>query len=410
MAEHLAPRSIKNARPVIDLFSIGRRGDASSGYKYINQMEGAQSRLERYYTEGNWVKAKEAAKNFADKFMAPLKVSDFTVAAATWMTFYRAYLAKNGIKFTTWEDAANLIKSDDVGHKRAAAYAENMTDIYQGSSDPTKMAVFAQKGKTGTENLLKAILVPFNSFGIQFRARVSSDLTEIFTKSGDWKGKAIAVKDLSATIGGTVMFGLAKRFVLPAITYGGIKILYSIFGVDVEEPDEEKKKEEFEQKWRQLQGDIFSTMVVGGFGQMIESYTIDGMNYLKYMIDTANESESVLDDDGEIMSFNNYARERAPFYRYRSFDNAPSLGILDIGMDQAKKSILNTKMVLTPDEMERFTPEEQRLLYAALVSDWLYLGGFNDADFARMWDKGRRDMINARKEEERALNKIRSGR
>ena len=410
MAEHLAPRSIKNARPVIDLFSIGRRGDASSGYKYINQMEGAQSRLERYYTEGNWVKAKEAATRFADKFMTPLKVSDFTVAAATWMTFYRAHLAKNGIKFTTWEDAANLIKSDDVGHKRAAAYAENMTDIYQGSSDPTKMAVFAQKGKTGTENLLKSILVPFNSFGIQFRARVSSDITEIFTKSGDWKGKAIAVKDLSATIGGTVMFGLAKRFVLPAITYGGIKILYGIFGVDVEEPDEEKQKEEFDQKWRQLQGDIISTMVVGGFGQMIEGHTIDGMNYIKYMIDTVNESESVLDDDGEIMSFNKYSKERAPFYRYRSFDNAPSLGMLDIGMDQAGKAVLNTKMVLTPEEMERFTPEEQRFLLVALISDWLYLGGFNDADFARMWDKGRRDMINARKEEEKALNKIRSGR
>ena len=410
MAEHLAPRSIKNARPVLDLFSIGRRGDASSGYKYINQMEGAQSRLERYYTEGNWVKAKEAATRFADKFMTPLKVSDFTVAAATWMTFYRAYLAKNGIRFTTWEDAANLIKSDDTGHKRAAAYAENMTDIYQGSSDPTKMAVFAQKGKTGSENLLKAILVPFNSFGVQFRARVSSDLTEIFTKSGDWKGKAIAVKDLSATIGGTVMFGLAKRFVLPAITYGGVKILYSIFGVDVEEPDEEKKKEEFEQKWRQLQGDIISTMAVGGFGQMVESYTIDGMNYIKYMIDTANESESVLDDDGDIMSFNEYAKERAPFYRYRSFDNAFSLGILDIGMDQAKKSILNTKMVLTPEEMERFTPEEQRFLYVALISDWLYLGGFNDADFARMWDKGRRDMIKARKEEEKEIKAIRNGR
>ena len=410
MAKHLDPRQIKAARPVIDLFSIGRRGDASSGYKYINQMEGAQSRLERYYTEGNWVKAKEAAKNFADKFMAPLKVSDFTVAAATWMTFYRANLAKNGTSFTTWEDAAKLIQSNDVNHRRAAAYAENMTDIYQGSSDPTKMAVFAQKGKTGPENLLKAILVPFNSFGVQFRSRISSELTEIFTRSGDWKGKAVAVKDLGATIGGTIMFGLAKRFVLPAITYGGVQILYSIFGVDVEEPDEEKKKEEFELKWRQLQGDIVSTMIVGGGGQMLESYTIDGMNYLKYMIDTANESESVLDDDGEVISFDKYAKERAPFYRYRSFDNAMSLGILDIGMDQAKKSILNTKMALTPEEMDKYTPEEQRFLYVALLSDWLYLGGFNDADFARMWDKGRRDMINARKEEEKQIKAIRSGR
>jgi hypothetical protein len=110
------------------------------------------------------------------------------------------------------------------------------------------------------------------------------------------------------------------------------------------------------------------------------------------------------------MSFNQYSKERAPFYRYRSFDNAPSFGMLDIGMDQASKSVLNTKMVLTPEEMERFTPEEQRFLYVALLSDWLYLAGFNDADFARMWDKGRRDMIKARKEEEKELQRIRSGR
>jgi hypothetical protein len=410
MAEHLAPRSIKSARPLIDLFSIGRRGDASSGYKYINQMEGAQSRLERYFTEGRWVQAKEAATRLADKFMLPLKASDFHVAAATWMTLYRAYLAKNKIPFNGWEDAANKIKAGDVSHRRAAGYAENMTDIYQGSSDPTKMATFAQKGKTGSENLLKAILVPFNSFGVQFRSRISSEMTEIMNKSGDWKGKALAVKDLSATIGGTIMFGLAKRFALPALTYGGIKILYAIFGVDVEEPDEEKQKEEFDRKWKQLYGDVISTMIVGGGGQMLESYTIDGMNYIKYMIDSANGSEDVLDDDGEIMSFNKYAKERAPFYRYRSFDNAMSLGILDIGMDQARKSVLNTKMVLTPDEMDKYTPEEQAFLYVALLSDWLYLGGFNDADFARMWDKARRDMINARKEEEKELKRIRSGR
>ena len=79
-------------------------------------------------------------------------------------------------------------------------------------------------------------------------------------------------------------------------------------------------------------------------------------------------------------------------------------------MDQAKKSILNTKMALTPEEMDKYTPEEQRFLYVALLSDWLYLGGFNDADFARMWDKGRRDMINARKEEEKQIKAIRSGR
>jgi hypothetical protein len=49
LAQNIAPRNQKAARELLNLFSIGRRGDASAGYKYLNQMEGHQNRLERYF-------------------------------------------------------------------------------------------------------------------------------------------------------------------------------------------------------------------------------------------------------------------------------------------------------------------------------------------------------------------------
>jgi len=122
------------------------------------------------------------------------------------------------------------------------------------------------------------------------------------------------------------------------------------------------------------------------------------------------EDETVLGDDGEIISFSKYAKERSPFWRYRSFDNAMSLGMFDIGLDQGKKAILETKTLMTPEEMENFTTEEQSLLYFAAISDWLYLMRLNDADFARMVDRARREIKARSKETEKELKRIRSGR
>jgi hypothetical protein len=87
-----------------------------------------------------------------------------------------------------------------------------------------------------------------------------------------------------------------------------------------------------------------------------------------------------------------------------------SLGMFDIGIGQAEQVALQTKMLATPEEMEMYTPEEQRLLYFSALSEWMYLMRLNDADFARLVNKSRRDMMKAAKEREKELQRIRSGR
>jgi uncharacterized protein YeeX (DUF496 family) len=407
MAENMAPSALKAAKVLLDKFSIGRRGDASSGYKYINQMEGAQNKIERYLSESKWDAAKEQAGKVADVWLLALKKTDYVFAAGAWMTYYRAQLAKDGVKFQGWEQESQLLETD-TARQDAAAYAEQMTDIYQGSSDPTKMATFVQSGKSGWENLFKAIFVPFNSFAVQQRMRIYSDARDALLKSGE--DKTIGAFGLASTIGGLVAFHSVRRFALPALTGLGVSMLYAAFGVDMEEPDEEKKAEDFAKRWRQFLGEFTANLLVGGSGQIVEAATIDSFNYASYLIAMQTEDETVLGDDGEIISFSKYAKERSPFWRYRSFDNAMSLGMFDIGLDQGKKAILETKTLMTPEEMENFTTEEQSLLYFAAISDWLYLMRLNDADFARMVDRARREIKARSKETEKELKRIRSGR
>jgi len=403
LARNIAPSNQKAARTLLNKFSIGRRGDASAGYKYINQMEGHQNRLERYFSESKWEQAKEQAGKIADVWMFGLKKSDFIAASAAWMTYYETELNKRNIQITDWNQEAELIDGDN-DRQEAAAYAEQMTDIYQGSSDPTQMAVFAQSGKSGAENLLKAMFVPFNSFAVQQRMRLYSDVRDVL--SGDKRSRG----GLAGTIGGLILFHATKRYVLPVISGSAIGVLYSLMGVDVEELDEEKQKERASKNFRQFLADASSNLLVGGMPQVIESQLIKAFNYAAYLTAMQLEDESVMGDDGELISFDKYQKERSPLYRYQTYGGAMSLGMLEIGFDQAKQVALNTKMLASPEEMEAFTPEEKRLLYFSALSDWLYLMRLNDTDFARLVQKARRDMIKSAEEREKELARIRAGR
>jgi hypothetical protein len=183
-------------------------------------------------------------------------------------------------------------------------------------------------------------------------------------------------------------------------------VLYWLLGVDAEEPDEEKQKEQASKNFRQFVADATSNLLVGGLPQVVESQMINAFNYSVYLTALQLEDESILDDDGEIMSFDKYSKERAPLYRYQSNENAMSLGMLEIGFDQAKQAALSTKLAMSTEEMESLTPEERRLVYFTTLSDWLYLMRLNDTDVARMAQKARRDMLKSAKEREKELNKI----
>jgi hypothetical protein len=279
-----------------------------------------------------------------------------------------------------------------------------MIDMYQGSSDPTKMAELSQRGQNGYENLFKAIFMPFFSFVLQERSRILSDTRDI--AFGDANQKAQGAAGMGGTIAGMLIFHTMRRFLLPAVAAGGASAIYALLGVDMDEPDEEKQQEEANKIWRRFSAEVFSNIVVGGFGSLAENRFVDAVNYSFYIIESQIENENVLDDKGEVMSFDKYQKERSPFYRYTGMGADSSFGMLDIMPGQISELRKRVEELTSEELAETLTPEERRVLYVAGFSELIYTMRLNDTDVARMIRQMNRDVIEQSKEREKAEKRL----
>jgi len=398
---------IKAALPAMRQFSIGERGEIAGGSKWVNQLEGNFTKLQQFMQDGLWPKAMEAFENLNNFWLIPLKISDTVAASHGWISYYKKYLKDNDIQFTNWDNESDLIAKGDRSRVEAGLYADQMIDIYQGSSDPTKMATFAQRGDSGGGNLLKTMIMPFSSFVIQQRSRILSDLRDI--SYGDTDEKKVAAKGLAGTLLGIVIFHGVRRYALPFLTGGIAAAAYGLLGVDMEEPDEEERLEKERRVFRQFLGEVASNIFVGGYSAYAETRLIDAVNAAAYFYEIQTQSENVLDDKGEIMSWEKYRKERAPMYRYTGPGADSTLGMLDILPSQARESFDRLKDLSDDEIMDSLTEEEQRVLILAALSETLYTMRLNDADVARMvkrMAKDVKDQAEARQKAERQLQRI----
>jgi hypothetical protein len=392
------------AQGIISQFSIGERGEIAGGTKWINQMEGNFGKVRKFYEEGRWAEFSDAFERLNNMWLFALKKSDYLAAGAGWLAYYRKHLKDKGIEFTGWENETNLINQNDPSRMEAAVYAEQMIDMYQGSSDPTKMAELSQRGQNGYENLFKAIFMPFFSFVLQERSRILSDTRDI--AFGDANQKAQGAAGMGGTIAGMLIFHTMRRFLLPAVAAGGASAIYALLGVDMDEPDEEKQQEEANKIWRRFSAEVFSNIVVGGFGSLAENRFVDAVNYSFYIIESQIENENVLDDKGEVMSFDKYQKERSPFYRYTGMGADASFGMLDIMPGQISELRKRLEELSSEELAETLTPEERRVLYVAGFSELIYTMRLNDTDVARMIRQMNRDVIEQSKEREKVEKRL----
>jgi hypothetical protein len=298
----------------------------------------------------------------------------------------------------------------DTARQEAAAYAEAMIDLYQGSSDPTRMATFAQRGKTGWENAFKTVFLPFNSFVLQQRVRILSDLREIKMKATDPESIKQAKRGLAGTLAGILVFHTMRRYALPALSGLGAAGVYAMLGVDPEEPDEEKKQQEANFKLKQFYSEIAGNVLVAGFGGLVEQQTLEALNQGAYYLARSINSDWVLDDNGNVMDYSKWSRDKAPFWYYQSYKGGYDLGMFNIGFDQFQQAVTTTQKMNDPELMESLTPEERRVIVMAGISEWLYLMRMNDADIARMIRRMGKETEATAKEREAEIRKIRSGR
>jgi hypothetical protein len=393
-----------NAKDIMSLFSIGMRGDIIGGTKWSNQAEGNYGKLEKFYEAGKFPQAKDALTKLNNLWLYPLKISDTHAAQTSWLAYYRQYLQDNNLEFKDWETEAQLVRDGDNSRNEAGNYAEMMTDLYQGSSDPTRMAAFAQRGKGGYENLVKSIFLPFLSFVLQERMRMFSDYRDAVYGAG--KEKTEGAKALAGAVASQVVFHTVRRFILPVMMGYGASLIYAMLGVDMDEPDEDKQKEEAERKWRQFKGEVLSNIFVGGFGAITEKSFLTAINGSFYFIEKQLGSENVLDDEGEVMDYKKYVEKRSPFWQYQGFGSETDYGMLSITPGQFGDVMDRLEKMSNEEFMDSLTEEERKLILVAGVSEILYTLRMNDADLNRMFRRMSKDVEEQAKEREKADKRL----
>jgi GNAT superfamily N-acetyltransferase len=400
--------SIGDGAPLMDKFPIGRRGDAQAGTQYASTYSELSRRVEAAVTDRNWAKYRELMNKVGEFWMTPLRASDVWVAKVSWMTYYEAYLNKQGIKMESWQREAELVETDSV-RKDAAAQAEFAVDFYGGASDPTKMASLSKQSNNGWKEFAKLTFLPLNSFALQQKNALISDMRDAFLRTGDRKA---AIAGIAGTLGGMAIFHGTRIALIGGLVYpAGKALLMGVFGIDMDEPDEEEKQKQLEDGWRKFKASMYGNIVAGGAGQFIENGMIDAFNRTAYLWQANINPDELLDEDGEIMSFGKYEKEVSPLYRFRSYGSSEyTFGLVDVLTEQAERSFVATQQIMDPEEMERYTGNEQAYALFSTGVQWAYFFRLMDTDVTRIAVGLKRDMDKGVEEREKEIKAIRSGR
>lgn len=178
-------------------------------------------------------------------------------AIGAWMTYYRKYCRKNGIKVDL-----NNVNQD------AAQYAETKTKVQILPSDAS------ERGSMGANNTLSAsmirqILFPFSSFSINQKNRIYADIAKILR--GEWSLRKEAIQDLAGTVTGLITFHTINTAWKYFIIQGAISLF-----LDDEDEDALKKTLESALKLSGTQAltDLFSAI------PLLDPLLIMGANWM----------------------------------------------------------------------------------------------------------------------------------
>ena len=400
----------KEANALLDKFPISRRGDAKAGSAFAAEFNDLARKVSSAISNKRWSRYKELMNKMGEFWMGPLRGSDVWIAKVSWLAYYESYLNKNNIKRESWEKEAQLVDTDKA-RQEAAQYAEWAVDFYAGASDPSKMAKISKQSKNGALEFLKMGLIPLNSFAAQQKSAMISDLRDIFLRTEPEERKA-AMAGLAGNIGGMIAFHGIRIWLISALITGlGKGILQAVFGIDPEDPDEEKKDQMLKDRWRKFYASLFSNMVAGGLGGVAEDRSVWAFNKVSYLLDSLIDPDSLLNDKGEIVSFREYEKKFASLYRYQNFNRPEySFGLADILFEQGNRTISEVGNILNRDEMEKYSGNEYAYNLFSTAMETAYFGGFMDADLTRIARQLKQDMDKSVEDREKRIQAIRSGR
>lgn len=243
---------ISNNLELFNEANIGLRGTTTAGYTKENSILGDESVGFKTGLKLAAQKAGDAGKSIYEALMKPLEWSDVSVARTSWLAFYMQDLKKQGVDI----DKINWENEHLKANGEAKAFADQKVSILQNANDASSMPD-AFKNTNSWKRFVKNIALPFSSFSMNQRARMTSDARKLYYGSID--GRASAIKSLTATALEAATFNAFKTFVMGRATTlvaGGIIRALTNW-------DDDDKSNDYESKnwfWNTMSDIFFSGM------------------------------------------------------------------------------------------------------------------------------------------------------
>jgi hypothetical protein len=183
----------------------------------------------------------------AKAFQILVSNPDAVARRLAWMAYYRKYISKNNLGPIDFNAEPNA---------DAAAYAQSMVDRSMDTTDSRVRGALYRSQETGLK-IVKSLLFPFSSFGMNQRTRMWGDLTKIVTGDFDLDtARSLASIGAEIAVYNVIRFQMAKLLLYAAM---------NLLGYDEEEQDElvEKlKKNMISNSWSKAVVDVLSPLAL----------------------------------------------------------------------------------------------------------------------------------------------------
>lgn len=223
---------VSNKIKLFDQSSIAMRGDTKAGYNHDMDIASIDRSVLGNSFVRNSRQALSTMAKVAETAMSALVKSDVSVARTSWLSYYMQDLKKQGVDI----NKIDWNKAHEDYNKEAGAYAEQMVSRSQNPNNNTELGSLYRDTKGGSM-ILKNMILPFSSFAVNQRVRMTNDLQKLI-KGGN---KSEAARSLAATFLEQGIFNAIKVYALGALTTAGARGLASAFGF-WDDQDEKKVK------------------------------------------------------------------------------------------------------------------------------------------------------------------------
>jgi peroxiredoxin len=340
--------------------------------------------------------------------LTALTKTDVYVAKKSFAGYYLQYMNEVAKIPTMAKDLETEHQRMNEDRQMALSYAQQSVDKTQGVSTRILQSEF-KKNQSGSSygEIIKNIIMPFNNFSSNTKARTIEDGAKIIY--GNNAQKAEAARDLAGTVLETAAYQAINVFLVAGIYRFGIKeVLKKAFDIE----DDEEFYDTMSDSFRKYYTYVLRDLTVSGVGPTVEAAGVYVLNRIAYLF-----SEDAFSDTGK--DFFEWLKDEPTFqpsYKPKNtseFAFYDGLGVYGIPFETFQKSISDISYAVkgkaeAPVSFEKrtekvgsrtdmygvttkeidLTKEQQRFfLFMGIANGISALSGFQDADIMRAGER-----------------------